>query len=88
MQVSDVDKHLNLRFVVRDPSTTYSSNHTGVEYKCPCYLYGVLIIRGFLLSVFHIFTNATNYLKLEVQLPPNIKQFQTKSKIKGLAYIA
>jgi hypothetical protein len=36
---------------------------------------------------FIIFINASNYLKLEVQFPPNIKQFQTKSKIKGLAFV-
>jgi hypothetical protein len=32
-------------------------------------------------------TNATHYLKLEVQFPLGFKQFQSKLKIKGLVFI-
>jgi hypothetical protein len=37
VQRADADKHLNLHFVFRDRSTTYSSHHAGVRYECPCY---------------------------------------------------
>jgi len=38
------------------PATAYSGNLTELTYKHTCYVCGVLVIKEFLLSAFHIFT--------------------------------
>jgi hypothetical protein len=54
-----------------------------VESQSFCYVCGVPVIKGLLLSLFHIFTNAINYFKLEVQLPPDIRPCQPKQKLRA-----
>ena len=50
-------------------------------YSCCICL--ILTIKRYCNYVFSIFINASNYWKMEVQFPPNIKQFQPKQKLKA-----
>ena len=47
------------------------------------YICGILIIRGFLQSLVHIFIKMTNYLKSVVHFPADIKQFQPKQELRA-----